>query len=398
MNKLAKNLGLPMLVFYGIGMTLGAGIYSIIGKAAGHTGDTLWWSFLFAGVAAALTALSYAEVSAMYPKAGAEYVYLENTFPKKHWLASIAGYSMAFAGATTASTVALAFAGYLSAFVPVSQVFAALILVAVVGALAVYGVRESGWVNLVFTLIEISGLFIVIYLGFQSGKITESLSSVPDAGTFRGAALIIFAFFGFENIVNLASEAKNPERDLPRAIFICLVVALTLYIGVSLSALALLPAQRLAESDSALMTAVQSAGKNWGSVLGVIALFSTANTALISLIGASRVLYGMSDGKALPKSFAKVLPKRKTPWLVSLIAIAVCVAFLPLKGGLETVASVSSFATMAAFFLVNLSVIVLRFREPKKKRPFRIPGAVGNVPLAPVLGGLATSFLMIQFF
>jgi amino acid transporter len=396
MVALKRTLGLPMLCFYGTGMILGAGIYSIIGKAAAQTGETLWIGFLLAGFSALLTALSYAELSAMFPRAGAEFVYLREAFKNRKWLASTAGVAMAFSGAATATTVALAFAGYLGQFVETTEWIVALAVLLVFTGIAIIGIKTSGWVTVVSTLIEIGGLLLIIYFGLNSEKFGAALSKAPDMATVSGAALIIFSFFGFENIANLAEEANEPKRDLPRAILISVIFSTVLYVLVSLSALAISTTEKLAGSEAPLMMVAQTVSARAGKILGAIALFSTANTALISLIGASRVLYSMGRKKAIPPATAAVLPSRKTPWIASLVVLAAAALLLPL-GKLETVASISSLATMMAFFLVNMALISLRYSKADLKRSFRVPLSIGRMPVLPLLAAALCLLLLTQF-
>ena len=396
MNSLKRTLGLPMLCFYGTGMILGAGIYSIIGKAAALTGETLWLGFLLAGVSALLTALSYAELSTMFPKAGAEFVYLREAFKNKKWIGATAGIAMAFSGAATAAAVALAFSGYLNQFYESPQILVAFAVLVAFTGLAIFGIRASGWATIISTLIEVGGLIFIIYLGMTSDKFGNALSTAPHMGTLAGSALIIFSFFGFENIVNLAEETKDPERNLPRAILISVIISIVLYVLVSISALALLSPDKLAESEAPLMSVARVISEKYARILGAVALFSTANTALISLIGASRILYSMGQAKALPQAAAQVLPKRKTPWIASLVVLATAAILLPI-GKLETVASVSSFATMIVFFSVNIVLIVLRYSRSSQKRSFRVPLSIGKFPILPLFGALTSLVLLTQF-
>lgn len=397
MSQLKKTLGFPMLTFYGTGMILGAGIYSIIGKAAEKTGDTLWLGFLLAGLAAFLTALSYAELSTMFPRAGAEFVYLREAFKKRKWLGSTAGLAMAFSGAATAATVAMAFSGYLAEFIDgISEGLVAAVVLLLFTTVAIIGIRASGWFNVVSTLIEVSGLVLIIYFGVTSEKFGAVLAEAPHLGTLSGSAIIIFSFFGFESIANLAEEAKEPKRDLPRAIILSVIISTVLYVLVALAAPALLSTEKLALSNAPLMDVARTASANIGKILGGIALFSTANTALISLIGASRILYGMANGDVLPKFLSKTLPRRQTPWLASLAVLITAGLFLPL-GKLETVAEVSSLATMFVFFSVNIALVSLRKSVPATERPFRVKPDVGGLPVFPILGAAVTILLMTQF-
>lgn len=395
-SGLSQTLGTPMLSFYGIGMILGAGIYSIIGKAAAQAGASLWISFLLASIVAFLTALSYAELSTMFPKAGAEYIYLKNAFPKWQWLGAVIGFAMAFSGAATATTVAVAFHGYLNHFWQAPQFIIAFTLLLIFTGVAIWGVRESGWANIIFTLIEVSGLLLIIYLGFQSPKMGEALTAMPSMETLSGAALVVFAFFGFESIVTMAEEAKDPVKSLPKAIFLSLTIATTLYFLVSLSALALSSPKELAQSDAALLTVTSTSSPAMGEILGIIALFSTANTALISMVGASRLIFGMSQEKSLPSLFSKILPKRKTPWIANLLVLIFAVALLPL-GNIATLASISSLCTMLTFLMINLSLIALRIHSPEKKRNFRIALNFKNVPISAILGAILCLIFLFQF-
>jgi basic amino acid/polyamine antiporter, APA family len=396
MSGLNRALGMPMLTFYGMGMILGAGIYSVIGKAAVHTGKTLGGGFIFASVVAFLTAFAYAELGTMFPKSGAEFTYLSHAYKKHKWLAETIGIAMAFSGAATAATVALAFAGYLNQFVHVPSIFTAICIIVIFSGLAMFGIRESGWANIIFTLIEISGLVMVIYLGINHENFGKALSAMPNAGTLSGAALIIFSFFGFENIVNLAEEAKNPAKNLPRAIFVSLGVSSILYVLVSLAALALMRHEQMGESEAALMSVLKGTSERAAKILGGIALFSTANTALIAMIGASRILYGMAEEKSLPQSVAKVFTKRKTPWMASVIIMVSALAFVPL-GKVETVASISALATIIAFFAVNVTLIYLRFSQPDLPRPFRTPLQIKGLPVIPLVAAICCAIFLFQF-
>ncbi len=396
MAGLKKNLGLGLLTFNGTGMILGAGIYSIIGKAAGVADHTLWLGFIVAAIVAFVTAFAYAELSTMYPKAGGEYIYPSQVFKTHTWIAKSIGMAMALAGASTATTVSIAFTGYLDQFFASPPMLPALVLLVVASVINLIGVKESGWTNVIFTLIEASGLVLFIYLGWTSEDFGQNLDFDFNWGTLSATSLILFSYFGFENIVNMAEEAKNPVRDLPRAIFISLGVSTVLYVLVSVAALALATPELLSSTDAALMSAARSHSTKIAGVLGAIALFSTANTALIALLGSSRILYGMGSEGGLPKYFSHTLNTRHTPWIATLVSLVIAISLLPL-GKIETVASVTSLATLVSFFAVNVTVIALRIQKPKLIRPFRIPGSIGNVPVLAVLGALTSFVFIFQF-
>jgi APA family basic amino acid/polyamine antiporter len=393
---LNRSLGLIMLTLYGVGMILGAGIYSIIGQAAGIAGYGLWQGFILAAMAALLTALSYAELATMYPKAGGEYVYLRKAFVERRWIAGTIGNIMIFAGCASAATVALAFASYLNHFIELPSFVVAMTLLMVFTGVNTFGIQQSSWVNAIFTMVEFVGLMIFIWLGWQSPKFGQGIQVLPDMKIVSSAALIIFAYFGFENIVNLVEETKAPEKTIPRAIFLSLIISTVLYILVSVAAVALMPPAQLALTESALTAAASITSPKIAGILGAIALFSTANTALIALLTTSRILYGVSRDGALPKMFSKTLSGRKTPWVAAIIALCLSVMLLRI-GKVETLASVASFTTMIAFIAVNIALITLRINEPGIARPFRVPLSLGSIPLFPVIGILSCVVFLFQF-
>lgn len=386
---LKRTLGLASLTFYGVGVILGAGIYSVLGAAAGRAGNALWLSFAISGLVACLTALSYAELATAYPQASAEFTYLRRALPRWPGVALVIGLLVALSGAATAATVAIAFAGYLRSFVELPVAVVAWGVLAAATALNVVGVKESGWVNTAFTLLEAGGLVLFILLGANSDRFGAALTAAPSFGVISGAALVFFSFLGFENIANLAEEAKEPKRDLPRAIFLSLGIATTLYILVALAAVALVPPEQLANTNAPLSDAAGARSTKLAGALGGIALFATANTALVSILVASRVVFGIAREGELPKAMASILPGRKTPWVATLVIAAVAAALVPV-GKVDVVASLSSFASLLAFAGVNVALIVLRYREPREKRPFRVPGALGRFPILPALGAAAT--------
>lgn len=396
MSELKRSLNLAMLVFYGTGMILGAGIYSIIGKAAVPAGETLWLSFLVAAVVVTLTALSYAELASMFPKAGAEFVYLAEAFPRHRWLGFTTGVAVVFAGAATAATVAIAFSNYLREFFPLPELSIAVTLLTVFTILALVGIRASTWANVVFTLVEASGLLVIIYLGFSSERFGDAMCATPHLGTLTGSALVVFSFFGFENIVNLADEAKQPIRDIPRAILLSLFISSALYLLVSFAALALADHHELSATEAPLMMIANKTSRSCGVALGIIALFSTANTALISMIGASRLLFGIAKTGALPAALTRVSRTSQSPWVASILIFVVAISFLPL-GKIEVLASISSFATMFAYAAVNCAVIRLRYSKPDLARPFRLPGTVGRLPLVAAFGLVTAAIFLTQF-
>jgi amino acid transporter len=255
-GELRRSLGLASLTFYGVGLILGAGIYSILGKAAGIAGEALWMSFLLGSLAALLTGLSYAELATMFPRAGAEYVYVREAWPRLSWLPGTLGWVLVVAGLATTATVTLAFAGYSSLFITFPPWIIAATLVMAASALNAVGLNEASWANIVFTLIEASGLVALIVVGARDPDFAGVFLTAPHAGVLAAAGLIFFAYLGFEDIANLAEEAQHPARDLPRAILIAVAVSTALYVLVAAVSVALLAPARLAASASPLAEAM----------------------------------------------------------------------------------------------------------------------------------------------
>src|SRR5688572_17212701 len=392
---LKRTLGLPGLTFYGVGIILGAGIYSVLGAAAGLAGDALWISFALSAAVSLLTAFSYAELASTYPQASAEFAFLRRALPRWRGAALVTGLLVALSGAATGATVAIAFAGYLESFVKLPAMPVAWALLAAALALNLVGVKESGWVNIVFTLLEAGGLVLFAVLGATTGAFGAALAAAPNLGVLSGAALVFFSFLGFENIANLAEEAKEPQRDVPRAIFLSLGIATTLYILVALAAVALLPSDQLAEAQAPLADAARARSTKIAGALGGIALFATANTALVSMLVASRVVFGIAREGEIPRVMAAVLQGRKTPWVATIVVTAVAAALIPF-GKVGVVASISSFASLLAFAAVNVALIVLRYTEPRQERPFRVRGAIGRFPVIPAMGAAATLGIATQ--
>ncbi|HJQ93760.1 MAG TPA: APC family permease [Candidatus Thermoplasmatota archaeon] len=385
MAELRRVLGLPLLTFYGVGLIVGAGIYSILGAAAGQAGDGVWLAFLCAAAVALLTGLSYAELAAMMPRAGAEYHYARTAFPGSRIVAPTTGLVLAASATATSATVATAFAGYLGGFVdaPALAVAAGLLVVATLVNLA--GMRQAAWVNATFVLVEVGGLAAVIAVGLRPEGL-GTVATLPDWGPLAAAAaLVFFAFLGFEDIANLAEEAREPKRDAPRAILLAIGVSTLLYVLVALAAVMLLPAEQLGESKAPLADAVSTVDPRLGVGLAVIALFATANTALVAMVVASRILFGVSRGGDAPRPLARVLARRRTPWVAALVVLAGALLLLPL-GTASLLGSVASFAALTGFCVVNVALVRLRFTQPGRARPFRVPLAIGKVPVTAVLG------------
>jgi APA family basic amino acid/polyamine antiporter len=398
-GTLKRVLSLPQLIFYGVGTIVGAGIYSVIGVAAGMIGTALWLPFVLASFIAALTALSYAELVAAFPKAGAEYQFLRHAFPRRRLPAFVAGYLIALSAAATSATVALAFGGYLQALVPLPPVPVALALLAACTLLNIAGIRQSTWVGIALICIEVGGLVLLVAMGFMRGEAGPgaSLPRPDGAGVVVATtALVFFVYIGFEDIANLAEESKDPQRHLPRALLVSVAITSALYLLVVLAVLQAVDAGTLAASESPLEAAGATIAPWLGTTMSVTALFATASTALIALVSISRLLFGMGRDGDMPAWLARTLGRRQTPWLAAITLGAAACALVPL-GEVKTVASVSSLGVLTVFASIHVALIVLRYRQPQLERPFRVPLAIGRLPVIPALAAALCLGLMTQF-
>jgi len=394
--QLKPVLGSVQLVFYSVGVIVGAGVYSVLGAAAGLAQHSLWISFLVGAGTALLTAMSYAEMATSFPAAGAEYVYVRRAWPKADWLAFGIGAIILIGGAATAATVATAFGGYLRTFADWPAPLSAVVLLAACSMLNIWGLRESSWVNILFTLIEVAGLVLVIVVSLTSARGVSEAAVTTEPSVMAAAALLFFVYLGFEEIANLAEEVRNPGRSLPIALFVSLAVTTGLYVAVSFAALALATPSELAASGAPLAAAIQRTWPGGANVLSAIALFATANTVLITVIATSRFAFSMARDNEISSLFARLLPGRHTPWTAAILTFAMAALLLPI-GSVKVLAELSSFAALVAFFTVNLVLIILRYRMPAHKRPFRVPLAIGRLPVLPVLAIASIVLLLIHF-
>lgn len=395
--RLKRGIGLFEATAYGVGIILGAGIYALIGKAAGIAGNAVWLSFVIGAVVSSFTGLSYAELSSMFPKAAAEYVYVKKAYDSK-LLAFLIGWLIIFTGIVSAATVALGFAGYFTAILGFPIILTAIMLIGLLSFLNFYGIKESSRVNILFTSIEILGLILITLMGLTSfGKVNYLEMPHGISGIFVAAALIFFAYIGFEDVVNIAEETKNPKKTVPRALILSILITTVLYILVAVSTISLADWRELEKSTAPLAYAAsQVMGQKAFSIMSYIALFATSNTVLILLIVGSRMMYGMANDGSLPKILSAIHEKRRTPW-IAVFAMMLLSIFFVLLGDIKLVANVTSFGAFMTFSLVNLSLIWLRYKKPGLKRPFKVPFNIGKFPVIGFLGLVSCLIMITQF-
>lgn len=388
---LARKLGLALLTFYGLGNILGAGIYVLVGKVAGSAGYFTPLAFLVAAAVAGITALTYAELSSRYPYSAGEAIYIQRGFGFTG-LSVITGLLIAAAGMLSAATMARGFSGYLQIFTQLPDIWVISLLLISLGALAAWGIAESIRVAALFTLIEIFGLILIIQVGSSDlSTFIENFDAIPAfsnssawTGVLLGAFLAFYAFIGFEDMVNVAEEVKNPSKTMPRAIFSALIIASILYGLVGLVAVSVLTPVQLAQSDAPLAMVYSVASGSEPVVITLISLFAIINGALIQIIMASRIFYGMSRQGWLPHSLSQVNQKTQTPVFATILT-TLCVISLALWFPLIELARYTSYLILIIFFLVN--VALLKIRE-KEKAPEGVRTYPMVVPIAGAIGSL----------
>ena len=399
MSELKRHMGLFQLTMYGVGLILGAGIYVLIGEAAGFAGNALWIAFALASVVALFAGFSYAELSSIFPKAAAEYIFIKNAF-KSNFFAFLIGWLTAITSIITAATVALGFGGYFVEFVDVPIIVSAIILLIVLSIVNFIGIRESAWTNTIFTIIEASGLILIIIIGFTfSGSEPVNYTESPTGftGIVIAFVLVFFAFIGFEDMANIAEEVKKPKKTLPRAIILSVVIAGIIYVLVSLAVVRVVSWEELATSSAPIaLVAERGLGPEAHILLSAIALFAITNTVLITLVAGSRIFYGMAKEKVFPSILEKIHFKTKTPWLAVIIILIISIGFT-LIGDVVIVANITVFAIVITFATVNLAVIVLRYTEPDLERKFKVPINIGKFPILPLFGVGISIYMAFQF-
>jgi APA family basic amino acid/polyamine antiporter len=384
---------------YGVGLILGAGIYVLIGEAAGFAGNSMWISFLLGAIVAVFAGLSYSELSALYPKAAAEYTFVKNAF-KNNFFGFIIGWLTAITSIIVAATVSLGFGGYLTQFIELPITIGAIILIAILSVVNFIGIKESAWANTIFAIITAGGLGLIIFLGFTVEPV-ESIDYFEAPNGFPGIilafVLIFFAFIGFEDMANVAEEVRRPHKTIPRAIILSVVITGIIYILVSLSAVKILDWQELAASSAPLADVAHKVlGTNGSITLSIIALFATASTVLITLVAGARILYGMAKSNSLPQFLSNVHSKTKTPWIAVIVILVTSIGFT-FVGDIVIIANIVVFAVVITFAAINLAVIVLRYTEPVLERPFRVPINIGKFPILPLFGFGTTVYMALQF-
>lgn len=390
-TELKRALSLPILIFYGIGTIVGAGIYVLVGEVAGAAGMATPFAFLLASLLVLFSALSYAELATRFPQSAGEAIYVQEGL-RLTPLAIVVGLGIVAIGVISAATLVHGFVGYLQLFVPLPRPLVIMLLVVVLGVVVAWGIKQSALLASLMTVVELFGLLLILWvtrsawgeLPAQLPQLLPVFDTTVLAGVLLGSFIAFYAFVGFEDIVNVAEETHAPQRNLPRAIITAWVVTTLLYLAVSTASVLAMSPQLLAQSEAPLAALYQQVTGEPPLLLMLIALVSVLNGALIQIIMASRVLYGMARRGWLPPSLASVNRYTRTPLLATLL-ITGAILFFALWLPLLSLAKLTSLITLSIFTLVNLSLWRLKARQPQSAGltiPYWIPVAGVFINLA----------------
>ncbi|KQT48682.1 amino acid permease [Aureimonas sp. Leaf454] len=402
-DDLHRVMGPKLLLLFIVGDILGTGVYALTGQVAAEVGGVVWLPFLVAFAVALVTAFSYLELVTKYPKAAGAALYTHKAFGI-HFVTFIIAFAVMASGITSASTASRAFAANLSAAFDLglagwSVTLVALGFMAVVAIINVRGVGESVKANVVLTLVELTGLLIIISIGLWAilggqGDVSRVWTFEPagDKGVFwsviSATTLAFFAMVGFEDSVNMAEETKDPVRIFPKVLLGGLLITGVIYVLVSVSAITLVSPADLGQGDTPLLKVVEAGAPGFPiGIFGLITMFAVANSALINMLMASRLVYGMSREQVLPSLLGRVHRSRRTPHVAILFTTLLAVGLITFVGEVPALGGTTALLLLGVFTVVNVAVLVLR-KDTVDHKHFRTP------TLLPVLGVLSCGFLV----
>lgn len=402
-TSLHRVMGPWLLLLFIVGDILGTGIYALTGKVANLVGGAVWLPFLLAFVVALLTAFSYLELVTKYPRAAGAALYTHKAFGI-HFVTFLVAFAVMSSGITSASTASRAFAANFSdAFGlglagGIGITVVALLFMAAVAIVNLRGVGESVKLNVLLTCVELSGLLIIIVIGFWAigagqGDVSRVLEfKTEDSGSMLWSAvaattLAFFAMVGFEDSVNMAEETKDPVRTFPKVLLLGIAITGVIYLLVSISAITLVPPAELGEGETPLLKVVEAGAPNFPiELFGFITMFAVANSALINMLMASRLVYGMSREHVLPPILGKVHPRRRTPYVAIAFTTAIAIALITFVGEVPALGGTTALLLICVFAIVNVAVLVLR-KDAVEHDHFRTPTVI------PMAGAVSCMFL-----
>lgn len=399
---LKQTVGVTQMALYAVGAMLGAGIYGLIGQAAGISGNAVWMAFIVAGIAALLTALTYASLGSRYPRAGGSAYIAERAFASPK-MGFIVGLCLACAAIIGVPTMAQVFARNFAELFQLGDHMIPFVAEGFLIALALIifrGIQETMWLNILCCIIEAGGLLFVIATGFSHWGDVNYLEIPEQAATvipgipaiivavMGSTMLTFFAFNGFEDVLNIAEETKNPQRTLPLGLMIAMGIVSVLYIAVAITVVSVVPWHQLASSRSPLTDVIRVTAPHLPAHLfTVIALFSVTNTILIGYVTVSRLIYGMSRQNLLPAILGRVHGKRRTPH-IAVFVLLLCFTPFAIYGRIDQLAAASTILFLSVFAMMNISLVMLQRRDSTK-------GLFEIHPVFPIMGAIVCTTLVI---
>ncbi len=395
---LKRGLNLPLLLFYGVGNILGAGIYVLVGEVAQIAGYLAPLAFLVAALIAGVTGITYIELSTRYPVSAGEAVYVEQGFGRR-WISVITGLMVSVSGVISSAVLTRGFAGYLELFVSIPEPLVIVVLLGVLCLVAIIGITESVSLAAIFTVLEIGGLLLILWVSRGSfstipehaHELVPKMQIEPWSAIMAGAFLSFFAFIGFEDMVNVAEEVKNPSYTIPRAIILALVICSLLYGGIALVAVLTVNPADLNSTSAPLAYVYQQATGKDPVFIGLLGLFAIVNGILIQLIMVSRVLYGMASKQWLPGGLATINKRFHTPVNATVITTLV-IMVLAMTIPLVSLASATSLVVLLIFALVNAALISVKLKAPPGPDAVQVPMGVPILGLVTTIALVAASF------
>lgn len=400
-KELKRSLGFWDVLMFGVGGIVGAGIYAIIGKAAGLSGNMLWLSFVIAAVVALLTGLSYAEFVSRYPDSGGSFEYIKQGLGRK--TAFVMSIFMAFTGIVAAAAIAISFSDYLSRLINFPSRLIVTGVIALMALINVVGAKYSSYYNAFATIVTLLGLLAVVVVSVPEIGSADLLKTNDGGwtGILAGGALIFFSYIGFEDLVKMAEETKDPKKNMPKAVVLSGIIVLLIYLLIAISAVSVLDWKNLANSNGPLAAVIENRiGTIGATALVVIALFATSKTILSNILGTSRLLYDVArdSEKEWLKKFTTISGIGNAP-NYAILAISIVAIGFGLIGNLKVVASISNIFIFIVFGTVNVALLNLRYKkrnEKNEKPPFYIRFNVNNIPI-PTIIALASILILFGF-
>lgn len=393
-TNLKRALGLRQLIFYGVGTILGLGIYILLGKVAGEAGMHAPLAFLIAAILASFTGFSYGELAARIPKSAGEVNYVDEAFNIKRF-SQLIGWLIVISAMISTATVVNGYVGYVKVFVDLPSWAIISALTILLGSVAIKGINESVVLISIITIIEFSGLLLVIFVsGDHLAEIPSRFNElIPSSfldwkGIFGGAFLAFFAFIGFEDMVNLAEESKEPSKDIPKAIVVSIIILTVLYIIIALIGAMAMSPQELDQSEAPLADILKTKGSAYPMIISFIGLIAIVNGVLVQILMGSRVLYGMASKNMAPSIFRIISSSTRTPIWSTVFMVAV-ILILALSFNLKSLAEATNYVLLFVFSAVNLSLWRIKTKSPDPKGIHTIPKWV------PILGGIFSLLVLL---